>query len=585
LNRDEQLAVWFQELSFAVGLVEPLFCTMAVWDLEKHTKLSEDFHFSLNTTELMDQLGQPITRAIDPISKARKALLTLHRAHRSSNNVQMVIWVNKVLHGDLEKHFEYYAKGSSIKDKDRNKFKEEALEYVKRFGRFKQNFLVTAVPFIKDGAFEDGELIADGFLRVKSDLKSTLDDLSAGKHKRSGIEGRMKIGVSPPQHIVHPNRLTPSLVPIAPWNDRDNERTKELEEFGHSDASPSPYSTLVNNLYFYPKKLDLSAFTAASSARNLAVEIKILDQDDDYTKAGLRCIHGDSTSPSLTDKYVTSVWYHNQKPRFLEEVKIQLPLQLTKKHHIFLTFFHINCKLPKDKKAEDPAVPVAYAFIPLLKNDEVVLHMKGTVQLATKLAPGYSTREGSALMVDNKKVALSYGVKLVSSVYPLDPKLFQFFRASSLDPNVSADQMLKGIEALTDDSTSSAEIVRFLPIVLRQLFWIITCPHTAMAKEGFSALLTTLLRVSQTATLENGKSLETYVMYVFDQEANKTQRPLFEALCDHWLALNRSRSDKKQLAVKFSHFLLNIISRSMTYFVLEKGTLGTLHDLIHVGSP
>lgn len=568
--------MWFQEISFASGpQIEPLFCTMAIYDLESHAKLSEDFNFTLSTSENMDQLGSVITRAIEPATKARKALLTLHRNHRNPAKVQMVIFVNKVLRGELEKHYEFYGKGASIKDKDRAKFKEEAMEYVKRLARFKQNFLVASVPFLKaDGSFERGELFADGFLRVKADLKSTLDDLANGKQKRSGIEGKIKIAVSPPDPVVHPNRVSPSLVHILPWNEKDSERTREIEEFGHHAASPFPYATLVNNLYFYPKKLDLSAFTAASSARNLAVEVKLMDQDDDYTKPGLKAIFGDSTSPSLTDKFITSVWYHNQKPRFVEEIKIQLPLQLTKKHHLFLTFFHLNCKLPKDKKAEEPAVPVAYAFIPLLRNDDEVLHKKGTVQLATKLAPGYNSREGSALLVDNKKVALTYNVRLVSSVYPLDQRLFHFFRASSLDPNVSEAQISKGIQDLVDPETDSAETVRFMPLVFKQLFSLLACPKNDLAKEAFTALLDTLAKISPLLTLDNAKVLDTYVQYVFDQEANKAARPLFEALCDHWVALNRSRSEKKLLALRFSRFLLTLISRSMTFHLLEKGVLG-----------
>jgi hypothetical protein len=63
----------------------------------------------------------------------------------------------------------------------------------------------------------------------------------------------------------------------------------------------------------------------------------------------------------------STVWYHNKKPRYYDEFKIQLPTQLTPKHHILITFYHIDCKPPKkSNKSENAATPIAYCFIPIL---------------------------------------------------------------------------------------------------------------------------------------------------------------------------------------------------------------------------
>lgn len=51
----------------------------------------------------------------------------------------------------------------------------------------------------------------------------------------------------------------------------------------------------------------------------------------------------------MVTKAMAVVAYHNKKPKFFDEIKIQLPFQLTNKHHLMITFYHIDCK-PAGKK-------------------------------------------------------------------------------------------------------------------------------------------------------------------------------------------------------------------------------------------
>lgn len=80
----------------------------------------------------------------------------------------------------------------------------------------------------------------------------------------------------------------------------------------------------------------------------------------------------------------TAVWYHMKKPRFFDELKIQvqelpfvlvitpsfviiswqLPFELKQKACLVFTIYHINCKNPK--KSKDPIRnAIAYTFLPL----------------------------------------------------------------------------------------------------------------------------------------------------------------------------------------------------------------------------
>lgn len=75
----------------------------------------------------------------------------------------------------------------------------------------------------------------------------------------------------------------------------------------------------------------------------------------------LTAIFGRSSCPEMTHEYFTTVLYHNKNPNFYDEVKIRLPADLSAKHHLLFTFYHISCQ----KKAEQPNVetPVAYTVI------------------------------------------------------------------------------------------------------------------------------------------------------------------------------------------------------------------------------
>ena len=63
------------------------------------------------------------------------------------------------------------------------------------------------------------------------------------------------------------------------------QRTREIQEF-RTTTDHLVFAGYVNNLYLYPKKLDFSAFPG--SHRNLAIEVKVLDNDDNPDQPGLK---------------------------------------------------------------------------------------------------------------------------------------------------------------------------------------------------------------------------------------------------------------------------------------------------------
>lgn len=92
----------------------------------------------------------------------------------------------------------------------------------------------------------------------------------------------------------------------------------------------------------------------------------------------LTAIFGRSSCPEMTHECFTSVSYHNKNPNFYDEVKIRLPADLSAKHHLLFTFYHISCQ----KKAEQPNVETAVAYtvnnMKLNSNQNILFHVNYT---------------------------------------------------------------------------------------------------------------------------------------------------------------------------------------------------------------
>ena len=52
-----EFCVEVKELTFEIGAIEPLFGILAVYDIKKKLKLSENFYFDINSEQTIDMLG------------------------------------------------------------------------------------------------------------------------------------------------------------------------------------------------------------------------------------------------------------------------------------------------------------------------------------------------------------------------------------------------------------------------------------------------------------------------------------------------------------------------------------------------
>ncbi len=81
---------------------------------------------------------------------------------------------------------------------------------------------------------------------------------------------------------------------------------------------------------------------------------------------GLKAIYGQVSTAALKTYGLSSVTYHTKTPQFYDEFKIKLPLQLTEKHHLLFTFYHVACQNKANKpSAEAVETPVGYSVLPV----------------------------------------------------------------------------------------------------------------------------------------------------------------------------------------------------------------------------
>ncbi|XP_030380516.1 dedicator of cytokinesis protein 6 isoform X2 [Scaptodrosophila lebanonensis] len=120
--------------------VEPIFGSMAIYDLSKEPKkISENFYFDMNTDSLKLMLSSHV-QCSDASTESRSAIFEISYP---SNELYLVIRLEKVLQGDINNSVEPYLKED--KDKYREKAKSNAVDYCERLGKYRMPFAWTGI--------------------------------------------------------------------------------------------------------------------------------------------------------------------------------------------------------------------------------------------------------------------------------------------------------------------------------------------------------------------------------------------------------------------------------------------------------
>uniref|UniRef100_A0A672RE70 Dedicator of cytokinesis 6 n=1 Tax=Sinocyclocheilus grahami TaxID=75366 RepID=A0A672RE70_SINGR len=396
--------------------IEPIFGSLALYDVREKKKISEDFHFDLNSDQ-MKSLLRPHSPHVAISTLARSAIFSITYP---SPDIFLVIKLEKVLQqGDIGECCEPYMvmkESDSTKHKEKlEKLRTQAEQMCTRLGRFRMPFAWTAIHLIfsflterkgtwnerkKKGFermsvgedmcnftnFRPATLTVTNFFKQEGDRLSDEDlyKFLADMRRPSSVLRRLrplKIDISPAPEAPH-YCLSPELLHVKPYPDPRVRPTKEVLEFPARYVY-TPHTTYRNMLYVYPQSVNFNS--RQGSVRNIAVKVQFMAGED--PSQAMPVIFGKSSCAEFYKEAYTQVIYHNKSPEFYEEVKMKIPANLTDNHHLLFTFYHISCQPKQNTPLE---TPVGYTWIPLMQHGRLRTGSFSLPVSVEKPPPSYS---------------------------------------------------------------------------------------------------------------------------------------------------------------------------------------------------
>uniref|UniRef100_A0A672RT09 Dedicator of cytokinesis 8 n=1 Tax=Sinocyclocheilus grahami TaxID=75366 RepID=A0A672RT09_SINGR len=543
----QRILVRCQTIKFDIE-IEPLFATMALYDLKEKKKISENFHFDINSDQMKGFL-RVHTPHTDASTLARSAVFSISYP---SPDIYLVIKIEKVLQqgeiGDCAEPYMVLKESDAAKNREKlEKLRNQAEGFCQRLGRYRMPFAFATVNIMsainstleRDTSDTDskGTMEKKGLPRRNSDRFSVMEDnyiLSGFKPAVpmctfiKQVFGYLKLEVSLVPETV-PGCLSPELIPVKPVSEKNPRAVKEVLEFPSSEVYV-PHNIYRNLLYVYPLRLNLT--NRLTSARNITVKIQFMSGED--PSCAMPVIFGKSSGPEFLQEVYTPVTYHNRSPDFYDEIKIRLPARLTEKHHLLLTFYHISCQQKQNQTG---------SWLPMLNNDRLQTGQQCLPIILDKLPGNYSLHSPEVPPVkwmENHKGLFNLELQAVSSVQTQDSHLERFFTLCHALEGKTTFPIRLGDEKISENmfehelklsiislSSSGLEpLVLFLHQVLDKLFRLIMQPmviagQTAnlaqIAFESVVSVVNSLHNSQELAKDHQGRNclLATYLYFVF----------------------------------------------------------------------
>uniref|UniRef100_A0A672LSL8 Dedicator of cytokinesis 7 n=1 Tax=Sinocyclocheilus grahami TaxID=75366 RepID=A0A672LSL8_SINGR len=527
----QRLLVKCLSLKFEIE-IEPIFASLALYDIKEKKRISENFYFDLNSEQTKAMLRPHIpSAAISTLARSAVFSITY-----PSQDVFLVIKLEKVLQqgdiGECAEPYMVFKESDAAKNKEKlEKLRSQSEQFCQRLGRYRMPFAWTAIHLMNivnsAGSLErdteldmglSGESLNDtdrttsgdescsltsfrpATLTVTNFFKQEGDRLSdedlykflADMRRPSSvlrrlrpITAQLKIDISPAPENPH-YCLTPDLLQVMPYPDSRVRPTKEILEFPARDIYV-PNTTYRNLLYVNPQSLNFA--NRQGSARNITVKVQFMNGEDPSN--AMPVIFGKSSCAEYSKEAYTAVVYHNRSPDFHDEVKIKLPASLTDHHHILFTFYHVSCQQKQNTPLE---TPVGYTWIPMLQNGRLRTgHFCLPVSLE-KPPQSYSVLSPDVPLpgmkwVDNHRGVFNVEVVAASTIHTQDQFLDKFFAlVHALDEHMFPVRigdmriMENNLEAELKSSIAALNssqlepVVRFLHLLLDKLVLLMVRP-------------------------------------------------------------------------------------------------------------
>uniref|UniRef100_A0A8C8J8Z3 Dedicator of cytokinesis protein 8 n=1 Tax=Oncorhynchus tshawytscha TaxID=74940 RepID=A0A8C8J8Z3_ONCTS len=476
----DRIIIRCQAIRFEID-VEPLFATLALYDLREKKKISENFYCDLNSDQFKGFL-KPHTPQTDHSTLSRAAIFSITYP---SPDIYLVIKIEKVLQqGEISDCAEPYMvmkESDSAKNKEKlEKLRSQSETFCQRLGRYRMPFawatvnimnVISTATLDRDtsdsdslnghsldkrgqlprrnserfatmedqcnmSAFKPATITISTFCKQEGDRLSDEDlfKFLADIKKFSSLQRRIKTisGNLPFNHTERPGYLCMlfhSLIPVKPVAEKNLRPIKEVLEFPSSEVYV-PHSTYRNLFYVYPQRLNF--VNRLTSARNITIKIQFMSGED--PSCVLPVIFGKSNGPEFVQEVYTPVTYHNKSPDFYEEVKIALPARLTERHHLLFTFYHISCQQKQNQTATSETF-IGFSWLPILSCDRLQTGQYCLPIALDRLPVNYSLHSPEKIppqvppvrWMESHKGVFNLEIQAVSSVHTQDNHLERFF--------------------------------------------------------------------------------------------------------------------------------------------------------------
>uniref|UniRef100_A0A674A314 Dedicator of cytokinesis 8 n=1 Tax=Salmo trutta TaxID=8032 RepID=A0A674A314_SALTR len=478
----DRIIIRCQAIKFEID-IEPLFATLALYDLREKKKISENFYCDLNSDQFKGFL-KPHTPQTDHSTLSRAAIFSITYP---SPDIYLVIKIEKVLQqGEISDCAEPYMvmkETDSAKNKEKlEKLRNQSEMFCQRLGRYRMPFAwatvnimnvistatldrdttdsdsINGVSLEKRGqlprrnserfgtmedqcnmsAFKPATITISTFCKQEGDRLSDEDlfkfladikKFSSLQRRIKTIPGTIKLDVTP----VHDNPvacLSTELIPVKPLAEKNVRPVKEVLEFPSSEVYV-PHSTYRNLLYVYPQRLNF-VNRLTSGGRNITIKIQFMSGED--PSCVMPVIFGKSNGPEFVQEVYTPVTYHNKSPDFYEEVKMALPARLTERHHLLFTFYHISCQQKQNQTGASETL-IGYSWLPILSTDRLQTGQYCLPIALDRLPVNYSLHSPERITpqvppvkwMESHKGVFNLEIQAVSSVHTQDNHLERFF--------------------------------------------------------------------------------------------------------------------------------------------------------------
>ncbi|CAI2294693.1 unnamed protein product [Caenorhabditis sp. 36 PRJEB53466] len=457
--------------------IEPFYVRLFVFDAMEARRVCEEFQILVNGEEL--HVSEPVFDASIKVNgirrsllvdrSAAKALVQLPVAHR---DLWLVCRVDRVLSADTSA--DLYMK-SANDPKAVTKLQKTIAMSMTRLAGHRQRFAWTAKPIFPELRNEGGSSASSTLTNSTStssaasgawsrsgadalqlfrcepnrfgdtDLQKCLLEFNKiEKHSKMCVpNGSVSVSVNTRATVIdYLSRVNPSLYPLNPWKPEEAKTppTFQLQTFG--DQPSQPHTSLTNLLYIYPLGLKYDSQKAFSKARNISCTVRFVRGEEAIPEKAM--VDRMSAAGPYTISATCAVQHHQQNPVFGDEMKAQLPLNLTTSDHLLFSFSHISVAGNTSVKTpESTETPIGYAWLPLvwkkdrlvLESDEQEFALPVAIDLPThyyRSKPtimGKGEESSSEVRWVDQKPLFRVRLRLVSSVFTTDAKLQTFFQA------------------------------------------------------------------------------------------------------------------------------------------------------------